>query len=345
MRGQFLLLEALVLLALCLPINLRAEPLTFAVIPKAIDNPFFDQVRKGCEQAAAELGVVCRFIGSKGLDIRQQNRLIEQQVDNNVDGIAIAVAGSGFLVTHSMQKVLEADLPIVTFDSDFSAQDLLRYPNLRQAYIGTNNYALGQAMGAEILKQRPQGGTLCIISGHSLSPNMQQRIDGLRDSLQGHRYPGPSARLDTAFWQESPRCPMFSRDNIPRSLQLTEFALRSHSNQPDQLDTLAILGSWPQSSAQDYLNRIAPYRNAIAKRELILVAGDTMPQQLDILKQGGAHANVGQSPYEMGRHAIYTLYRIARGEPYKRVIHTPITLCHPDTVSRCTLSQQKSPAR
>ena len=38
-------------------------------------------------------------------------------------------------------------------------------------------------------------------------------------------------------------------------------------------------------------------------KELIIVAGDTLPPQMDALKAGRSHAQVGQRPFEMGYRA------------------------------------------
>ncbi|WP_426415398.1 substrate-binding domain-containing protein [Aestuariirhabdus sp. LZHN29] len=318
-------------------LGLSAQPLTFALIPKSTDSPFFAQARAGCEQAAEALGVRCLYVGSPDLDIRQQNHLVETLMEEGIDGIALSVAGSAFLVNHSMQAAMASGLPVVTFDSDFAAEDLARYPELRRAYIGTDNYALGHAIGEAVLRERPRGGKLCVISGHVLSPNLQRRINGLRDALAADRpAPGHSARLNTAQWSEFYRCPMYSRDDIARSRQLTSFALRVHQEHPDQLDTVAILGSWPQSDADAYRQLIGPYLNAIRSKALVMVIGDTLPQQLELLNEGGAHANIGQNAFEMGRQAIHTLYRIVKGESYEKITHTPITHCLPETLSTCT---------
>ncbi len=322
---------------LFLPLYAAAD-LTFALIPKAANTPFFNQVKAGCEQAAKELGITCLFIGPKQFDIRQQNMLIEELIEQKqVDGIALSVSGSSFLAERSMQRAMTAKVPVVTFDSDFAEAELQRFPNLRHAYIGTDNYAFGAALAQQVLKDRPNGGSLCVISGHELSPNMQSRIDGLRDTLQGlSRQSNNSPRLQALNWTENSRCPLYSRDDIPRSMTLLQHALQTHREAPHKLDTLVALGAWPQFDANGYRAIVKEYLPEILSKDILLVIGDTLPQQLTLLEEGLAHSNVGQNAFEMGRLALHSLYKISQGDAYQPIVHTPLTLCIPGNTDRCT---------
>ena len=38
----------------------------------------------------------------------------------------------------------------------------------------------------------------------------------------------------------------------------------------------------------------------LKSKELIIIAGDTLPPQMDALKAGRRHAQIGQRPFEMG---------------------------------------------
>ena len=58
---KILALTALSMLAA--PVASAAD-LTFALVPKAMNNPFFDLARDGCFKAQKELeGVTCEYIG------------------------------------------------------------------------------------------------------------------------------------------------------------------------------------------------------------------------------------------------------------------------------------------
>ncbi|MDN3612736.1 substrate-binding domain-containing protein [Vibrio ostreicida] len=104
--------------------------------------------RDGCYDAAQTLdNVECLFRGPTSVDVRKQDKIISDMIDQGVDGIAIAVTQSEFLVTHSMIKALASGIPIVTYDADFSDESFKEFPSLRKAYIGTNDFELGKALG------------------------------------------------------------------------------------------------------------------------------------------------------------------------------------------------------
>ncbi|MNY73108.1 hypothetical protein D3C86_2118080 [compost metagenome] len=52
------------------------------------------------------------------------------------------------------------------------------------------------------------------------------------------------------------------------------------------------------------------------------MVADTLPQQLQLLKEGYAHGLVGQRPYEMGQKAMDTLLAIKNGETVEEIIYT-----------------------
>ena len=81
---------------------------------------------------------------------------------------------------------------------------------------------------------------------------------------------------------------------------------------------------------------IAPYQAKINNNKVIIVITDTSSEQLTMLEDNLVHINIGQAPYEMGRLAILTLYKIVTEQKYEKTIYTPITVCTPENVDTCT---------
>ena len=54
------------------------------------------------------------------------------------------------------------------------------------------------------------------------------------------------------------------------------------------------------------------------------------------LKDNLAHGNVGQNPYEMGKQAILTLYKLVNKQAVEEVMYIPMTYCTPDNYQSCT---------
>ena len=312
--------------------------LRFAVVPKFY-GMFFDQSKNGCKDAAAEIeGVECVYRGPEKASVRIQNRIIEQLIDEGVDGIAVAVTQSKFLAENSLQKAKQAGIPVITYDSDFDATTLVKYEHLRLAYVGTNNFELGRALGEQLKSLRPNGGTLIIQTGRPDSPNLNLRIMGVRSALSGKNYktpPGKSLMNDDG-WTEV-REPLLNFDQLTRAVKQMESVMKG---QRIQADSFIAVGGWPQNNETLYRKMMAPYKGKLDRQEMIVVISDASSSQLSMLRDNLAHANVGQNPYEMGRQAILTLLKIVRKQKYEEITHTPLRFCTPESYNACTKAYQ-----
>ncbi len=278
--------------------------------------------------------VECIFRGPKGVDVRKQDKIIADLVSEGVDGIAIAVAQSAFILDNSMKKALSSGIPIVTYDSDFEAEAVTRNPNLREAYIGTNDFELGKALGEALKAERPNGGTIIIQTGRSDSPNLNLRVMGVRSALSGKEYEhSPGKRLmGDKGWTE-PTNPLYNFGSFEQALEDLKNVLNSYKRR--DIHAVVAVGGWSQFLTA-YRSVVEPYKQAVSDKEIIIITADTADEQLVYLKDGLAHANVGQNPYEMGRQAIFTLYKLANKESVEKIQYIPMTYCNQENYQTCT---------
>ena len=137
---------------------LAQQKYRFVIVPKAMNNPFFDGARDGCLKRARELGnVECIYKGPIEHEPATQAQIIQDFVTQKVDGLAISVADVASM-TKSIEAATAAGIPVVTFDADAPGSK-------RIAYIGTNNKDFGLALGKQLLQLRPEGGKYAMISG------------------------------------------------------------------------------------------------------------------------------------------------------------------------------------
>src|SRR6202140_3786705 len=77
-----------------LPTLASAEgKLVFALVPKNMNNPFFDQARDGCKKAEAELkgAIECLYIGpGEHGGGEEQVQVVNDLIAKKVDGIAVS---------------------------------------------------------------------------------------------------------------------------------------------------------------------------------------------------------------------------------------------------------------
>ncbi|MCL9781374.1 substrate-binding domain-containing protein [Vibrio sp. S4M6] len=300
--------------------SFASEELRFLVVPKALDNPFFDEARKGCTKAAEELGVTCIFDGPSKAKARDQNAVILSHLQNDeaIDGLALSVIHSKWLADRSMQIIRDTGIPVVTFDSDFSQDVLSSRPNIRKSYIGTNNLTFGEKLGEAVRKLKPSGGVYCSISGHKSAINLTRRLDGIKGILE----------TADKKWTSHPRCPLYIDDDPKRALVVLERMIQEHQHSPKKLQVVVTIGSWPQNLQDEYRRVISKYKHYLDTKQLLLVFGDTLPIQLELLSEGLAHANIGQSPFAMGYTSIYKLYDLHQNKQIKNVYYTPLIECY-----------------
>jgi len=310
---------------------LNAKDLKFAVVSKEYNNPFFLLSKAGCEDEASSLdGVECLYVGGVEANARLQDEIIEQLVRDKVDGIAVAVIKSDFISQRSVQLAKEAGIPLITYDSDLEN----KHENLRLAYIGSDNFELGVALGTELKRIRPNGGLVCIQAGVKGSINLQSRIDGVRFALsnQTDKLSIPKRLSGENSWTEYERCPFYSWEDRKRAFN----QLKTILDHEKEIAFIAV-GGWVQYY-EYYRKMMKPYQEKIINDELAFIVADATASQRELLKDGYSHINIGQNPYEMGKQAIKTLYNIVKGKEYSKLIYTPLTRCTRNNYMTCTQS-------
>src|SRR5581483_463349 len=181
----------------------------FALVPKNMNNPFFDQARDGCKKAEKE-------------------QVVQDLITRKVDGIAVSPSNAP-----AMAKVLErakaAGIPVITWDSDLLDKD----KGLRAAYVGTKNYDIGVNLAKIVMKLKPKGGTICIQSGGAAAANHNERMKGIRDTIAGKvsTTPPPGDRLTGQHgWTEVEGCPLYTNDDFPLSVKQMGEILAKYPN-------------------------------------------------------------------------------------------------------------------
>ncbi len=307
----------------------NSRDLTFALVPKAVNSPFFDLARDGCKQAESDLEAVeCLYIGPGEHTEQEQAQIVQDLIDRGIDGIAVSPSNAP-LMAAVLQRAEAANIPVVTWDSDLLAEDA----PLRQAYVGTDNYQIGVSL-AELTKAlKPEGGSICIQSGGAEAANLNERMQGIRDTLAGAQSAAaPGARLEgQGGWTEIADCPLFTNDDAAVAVQQMGEILGAN---PD-LDAFVPTGGWPQFVPGAYRQIVSPYQDRIASGDLAIVVADTLPMQMDLLGEGLSLGQVGQRPYEMGYRAMLLLKDLLEGKPVDEAVFTGLDVCTPDNLDSC----------
>lgn len=133
----------------------------------------------GFQAAAEQLGVNAEIAGPNSLDPADEVAVVEQAVSMGATGICVSPVEPVSFVD-CINNAMEEGVPVICIDSDSPESN-------RLAYIGTSNYAAGQA-GAEQLAQEIGGAGDVILFTMVGQLNHQERLRGAEEYL-AENYP------------------------------------------------------------------------------------------------------------------------------------------------------------
>lgn len=267
-------------------------------------SDFWTIARKGTEKADEELAdATVEFrIPSDGT-AAEQKRLIDDLLAKGVEGIALSPVdpdNQTQLINDTAQRVL-----VVTQDSDA--------PNSNRAfYVGTDNVAAGRQAGTLIKEALPQGGKIMCFVGKLDARNAQERLQGIRETLQGSNIQIVDVRTDDT-------------DRV-----------RAKSNVSDTLvrypEVVGLVGLWSYNGPA-ILNAV---KEANKVGQVKIVAFDEEDETLVGVKEGSISATVVQQPYEFGYQAIKLMHRYLKvdksGVPASKQVFVPTLIIKQDSV-------------
>ncbi len=288
----------------------HAADMRFAIVPKSMNNPYFDLARNGCQKEAAKIGVQCIYQGPVEQEPATQVQIIEDMISRHLDGIAISVADAAS-VSRVIRQARAANIPVITFDAD--APD-----SRRQAYVGTDNKALGEALGHALIGVHPKPGSYAMVSGGPAAENLQQRVDGVREVLKA------------AGWTEVSGSPTFCNDDSALGVQQMNDLMTAH---PD-LAAIVPVGGWPLFSGEAYARFASRHADAMKSGTFSVVSADTLPAELAELKAGEVNGLVGQRPAEMGADAMDILMKLHKGQTVPTITYVGLDTVTPQNVAQ-----------
>ncbi|MGH7123627.1 MAG: substrate-binding domain-containing protein, partial [Stellaceae bacterium] len=84
---------------------------TFALVPKAMNNPFFDLAHEGCMAAEKEMkNVECLYIGPGEHTESEQIQIVQDLIARKVDGIAVSPSNAPAMAT-ALRAAKAAGIP------------------------------------------------------------------------------------------------------------------------------------------------------------------------------------------------------------------------------------------
>ena len=299
------------------------------IVVKGLDNPFFEAIHQGCEKwnsenAASEY--TCFYTGPASTSDEAGEAQIVQDMLSRPDTAAIAISPSNAALIAQTIRNAAPTIPVMTIDADLTTEDAA----LRKTYLGTDNYLMGKRLGEYLKERKASGGKVCTIQGNPGADNILRRAQGFRDAISGQE--GLAALAGEGGWTEVAGCPVFTNDDGAKGVQAMTDILAAN---PD-LDAFGIMGGWPLFGApQAYRDLFSPMADKMASGDFVVVAADTIGEEVAIAREGLVTALVGQRPFEMGYLAPGVMIDLIEGKTVADPVFTGLDECTKDTVDTC----------
>ncbi|MEM9410492.1 MAG: substrate-binding domain-containing protein [Planctomycetota bacterium] len=282
-----------------------AKKMSIAVIPKSTGGEFWETVESGARQAAEELDVEIKWEGTlTETEIAEQNKIIENMINLDVDGMAVAPLNSK-ATSRSVAGAVDADIPVVVFDSALDGDKHL-------SFVATNNVAGGELAGKHMVELLEGGkkkiAVLRYVQGTASTEN---RAKGFVDSVKeaGHE---------------------IVADPFPEDGTVAGCKKTASNTLEGFVDDgkLAIDGIFAcnLTSALGMLAAIEDLRKSGVEVTARFIGFDSSPKLVDGLQASKIDALVSQDPKKMGYLAVETIVKHLQGEEIEKMVDTGVEL-------------------
>lgn len=260
---------------------------------------FWVIAEKGCQDAARDLGVECIVRMPTVLDAAEQNRVMEELIASDLDGIAISPVSPS-----NQTQILDAaaeNTNLITHDSD--APD-----SKRLAYIGMSNYDAGRMCGKLVKEALPEGGDVIMFVGVLGQLNADQRRQGIIDELL-NRSNDPNRAFD-------PNSGPIEGDKYTIVDTRTDDGdrARAKSNAEDAIVKYPDVGCMVGLFAYNPTMILEAVRGADKQGQIQVIGFDEEAPTLQAIIDGDCFGTVVQDPYQYGYKSVEMLTKLASGE-------------------------------
>jgi ribose transport system substrate-binding protein len=286
--------------------------ITIAWIPKALNNPVFELGRDGAMVKAAELTeagpyeVEALYVGSVASDMAEQARVMEDMIAQGVDAIGVSCNDPDGCID-PINKAVAAGIEVMTWDSDAPDSD-------RFTYLGVSNYDGGRAAADLLVRAMGEEGKVALLTGVPGALNLEERIRGFTDVIT-ENYPNIEIVTTVACY-----------DDINQGVQVVEETMQAY---PD-LTGWFFVGLWPLFADR---GSMPLWEEAASSGNLTTIVFDTLPVELEYMKDGLVQGLVGQKYWGWGYDTVQMIYdRLIEGKEFDDWTDSGMDIVTPNNV-------------
>lgn len=270
--------------------------LDIALIVKSVDSEYWLTAKAGAEKAAKDLGVNLTFKGAPTeADIAGQVSIVENTINQNVDGIVLAANDAKALVAPA-EKAIDKGITVVTIDSGIESEK-------PQSFIATDNEKAAEEAANVLAELTGEKGKVAVVSFVPGVTTAILREAGFETGIKQF----PNMKIATT---------QYSQSDQAKALSVTEDILTAN---PDVVGIFA-------ANNKSALGAGQALKQKGLQDKVSLVAFDADPDLINQLKAGVIKALIVQNPYKMGYEGVANAVKAIKGESIEKQIDTGVTV-------------------
>lgn len=286
-----------------------------AAVIKGLDNPFFQHMEVGLEDAAEALGVEVEIQAAADItDTTGQADRLSALVGQDY-GCFVVNPISGNNLVQGIAMLAAEGTPIVNIDNPIDAEAAEAAGADIATYIGTDNVDAGAQVAAALADIVPDGGKVAAIGGIAGDITSGQRIEGFESGLAEGGF--TLVQTVSADWN--------------RQEALTKAATILQA-QPD-------LAAFFVANDDMAMGVSRAVRDAGKRDEVKVVSVDG----IDGVASGDIDLVVAQYPYVVGKMGLDACAAAAQGQELPDAVETPVALVTPDNAEEAQAAFPEPP--
>jgi len=262
-----------------------------ALVLKTLNSPFFIEMQKGAQEAAARLGVdLVVQAAEREVDVEKQMQIVENLLQTGVKALCLTPSGSREIVP-AVVKANQAGIPVVVVDTRLDPAAASEAGAKVASFVGSDNYEGGRLAGLHLVSLTGGRARVAVLEGIPGHETGDSRLRGFKDAIKDS--PGVTiAASQPANWE---------RD--------LGFSVLQNMLQA-QRDVDAVFACNDMMA----LGAIEAIRAAGLEGKIRVIGFDAVDDARKAIESGSMAASVAQFPAEMGRVAVESAARLLKGE-------------------------------
>ena len=263
------------------------------VISKGFQHQFWQAVKKGSEQAAAELNVDITFEGPESeAMVDKQVEMFQTALDKKPAAICLAAVDSKAFQP-LLEKAKAAGIPVIGFDSGVDS-------DIPVSTAATDNIAAASLIADKMAELIGGAGEVAVIAHDQTSRTGIDRVKGFTDQIKA-KYPNITI-VDTQYG---------GGDQL-KSTDLAKAIIQAHPN------LKGFFGA-NEGSIIGVLNAV---KELNMEGKITVIGYDSGQQQMDAIRSGAEAGAVTQNPIGIGYECVKAALAASKGETLPKTIDT-----------------------